>query len=59
LRDKTTKVPGDVRSLAEPPVGRDEYKAKESRGYSVSGVSSVSEICCPSNSETDEEVVEL
>jgi putative DNA primase/helicase len=55
----TTKTPGDVGCVTEPPAGSDQYIAHESKAYGVSGVSGVSGACCPTDSDTDEEVIDL
>ncbi|MDQ3831199.1 MAG: hypothetical protein M3361_18250 [Candidatus Tectomicrobia bacterium] len=59
LRADTTKTPRGVGCLTKSPTGSDQYGAKESMGYGVSGVSGVSGACWPTDSDTDEEVIDL
>jgi hypothetical protein len=59
LGDDTTNALGDVGCFTETPVGSNQHPTKESKAYGVSGVSSVSESCWPTDSETDEEVIDL
>jgi hypothetical protein len=57
--DDLTKTPGDVGCFTEIPLGGDQYALKESMAYGVSGVSGVSQSCWATDSDTDEEVIDL
>jgi putative DNA primase/helicase len=59
LRADTTKTPGDVGCVTKPPAESDQFDPKESRASGVSGVSGVSGACWPTDSDTDEEVIDL